>query len=230
MLQAQAPLRYVAAAHAGRLHSNCHSTCFQARLPRACSDTQTVALAGQQAREARSSAGKRAPEAGCALQVIVFSDNIFCLREYATRLRKPFIYGATSHAERTQVLHAFKHKPEVGLPGGVDGHARLCFRAPGLPYGCRGRPWPASSADTLWHGGQSGAYCTLGDHVLARTPTLVRRPGLVSTHSAVFGLREPVHGGASPCPTHAAGRAPLHSTHASYSCRPQYRRGYGFRV
>ena len=44
----------------------------------------------------------------------MFSDNIFCLREYATRLRKPFIYGATSHAERTQVLHAFKHKPEVG--------------------------------------------------------------------------------------------------------------------
>ena len=47
----------------------------------------------------------------------MFSDNIFCLREYATRLRKPFIYGATSHAERTQVLHAFKHKPEASLRG-----------------------------------------------------------------------------------------------------------------
>ena len=56
----------------------------------------------------------RASRDRLAPQVIVFSDNIFCLREYATRLRKPFIYGATSHAERTQVLHAFKHKPEVG--------------------------------------------------------------------------------------------------------------------
>ncbi len=47
-------------------------------------------------------------------KVIVFSDNIFALREYATRLRKPFIYGATSHAERTRVLAAFKRNPEAG--------------------------------------------------------------------------------------------------------------------
>ncbi|KAK9813915.1 hypothetical protein WJX73_004570 [Symbiochloris irregularis] len=46
-------------------------------------------------------------------KIIVFSDNIFALREYARRMHKPFIYGATGHAERTQVLHAFKHKPEV---------------------------------------------------------------------------------------------------------------------
>ena len=52
-------------------------------------------------------------------QVIVFSDNIFCLREYATRLMKPMIYGATPHHERTQVLHAFKHKPEVSLAAGM---------------------------------------------------------------------------------------------------------------
>lgn len=46
-------------------------------------------------------------------KIIVFSDNIFALREYATRLRKPFIYGATSHPERTRILHAFKHDPNV---------------------------------------------------------------------------------------------------------------------
>lgn len=46
-------------------------------------------------------------------KIIVFSDNIFALREYATRLRKPFIYGATSHPERTRILHAFKHDPKV---------------------------------------------------------------------------------------------------------------------
>ena len=46
-------------------------------------------------------------------KVIVFSDNIFALREYATRLRKPFIYGATSHQERTRVLAAFKRNSEA---------------------------------------------------------------------------------------------------------------------
>ena len=46
-------------------------------------------------------------------KVIVFSDNIYALREYAVRMRRPFIYGATGHQERTRVLHAFKHNPEV---------------------------------------------------------------------------------------------------------------------
>ncbi|GLC37001.1 General transcription and DNA repair factor IIH helicase subunit xpb1, partial [Pleodorina starrii] len=46
-------------------------------------------------------------------KIIVFSDNIWALREYATRMRKPFIYGPTSHAERTRVLHAFKHNPDI---------------------------------------------------------------------------------------------------------------------
>ncbi len=41
------------------------------------------------------------------------SDNIWALREYATQLKKPFIYGPTSHAERTRVLHAFKNDPNV---------------------------------------------------------------------------------------------------------------------
>ena len=49
-------------------------------------------------------------------KVIVFSDNIFALRSYAVALNKPFIYGATSHAERTRVLHAFKHSATVSTP------------------------------------------------------------------------------------------------------------------
>ena len=43
----------------------------------------------------------------------MFSDNIFALREYAVKLGKPFIYGPTSHAERTRILHAFKHNPDI---------------------------------------------------------------------------------------------------------------------
>ena len=46
-------------------------------------------------------------------KIIVFSDNIFALREYATALRRPLIYGDTSHAERTRVLHAFKFSNEI---------------------------------------------------------------------------------------------------------------------
>jgi len=46
-------------------------------------------------------------------KIIVFSDNIFALREYATALRRPFIYGPTSHQERTRILYAFKHSPQV---------------------------------------------------------------------------------------------------------------------
>lgn len=46
-------------------------------------------------------------------KIIVFSDNIFALREYAVRMRKPYIYGATSHPERTRILHAFKRDPKV---------------------------------------------------------------------------------------------------------------------
>ena len=46
-------------------------------------------------------------------KVIVFADNIFALREYATRIVRPFIYGATSHVERTRILHSFKHNPKA---------------------------------------------------------------------------------------------------------------------
>ncbi|KAJ7521765.1 hypothetical protein O6H91_19G067000 [Diphasiastrum complanatum] len=46
-------------------------------------------------------------------KIIVFADNLFALREYATKLKKPFIYGPTSHNERTRILYAFKHSPNV---------------------------------------------------------------------------------------------------------------------
>jgi DNA excision repair protein ERCC-3 len=46
-------------------------------------------------------------------KIIVFSDNIFALREYAERLKKPYIFGGTSHAERTQVLAAFKRSSTI---------------------------------------------------------------------------------------------------------------------
>lgn len=46
-------------------------------------------------------------------KVIVFSDNIFALREYAVRLQRPFIYGGTSHGERTRILSQFKRSSNV---------------------------------------------------------------------------------------------------------------------
>ncbi|XP_050377429.1 general transcription and DNA repair factor IIH helicase subunit XPB1-like [Argentina anserina] len=46
-------------------------------------------------------------------KIIVFADNLFALTEYAMKLRKPMIYGATSHAERTKILQAFKTSPDV---------------------------------------------------------------------------------------------------------------------
>ncbi len=46
-------------------------------------------------------------------KIIVFADNIFALREYATRIVRPYIYGATSHVERTRILHQFKHNPKA---------------------------------------------------------------------------------------------------------------------
>ncbi|XP_058199507.1 general transcription and DNA repair factor IIH helicase subunit XPB1 isoform X2 [Rhododendron vialii] len=46
-------------------------------------------------------------------KIIVFADNLFALVEYATKLRKPMIYGATSHVERTKILETFKHSRNV---------------------------------------------------------------------------------------------------------------------
>merc|ERR1711933_60220 len=41
-------------------------------------------------------------------KAIVFSDNISALCLYATKLQRPYIYGATPHAERTRILETFK--------------------------------------------------------------------------------------------------------------------------
>ncbi|OWM85302.1 hypothetical protein CDL15_Pgr028089 [Punica granatum] len=46
-------------------------------------------------------------------KIIVFADNLFALTEYAMKLRKPMIYGATSHIERTKILEAFKTSRDV---------------------------------------------------------------------------------------------------------------------
>ncbi|KAL6181281.1 hypothetical protein ACLB2K_047936 [Fragaria x ananassa] len=46
-------------------------------------------------------------------KIIVFSDNLFTLTEYATKLRKPMIYGATSQAETSIILEEFKTNPNV---------------------------------------------------------------------------------------------------------------------
>lgn len=46
-------------------------------------------------------------------KIIVFADNLFALTEYAMKLRKPMIYGATSHVERTKILEAFKTSKEI---------------------------------------------------------------------------------------------------------------------
>ncbi|KAJ3118588.1 hypothetical protein HDU96_000049 [Phlyctochytrium bullatum] len=41
-------------------------------------------------------------------KIIVFSDNVFALVHYAKALKKPFIYGKTSHEERTVILDHFR--------------------------------------------------------------------------------------------------------------------------
>ncbi|XP_042388705.1 general transcription and DNA repair factor IIH helicase subunit XPB1-like isoform X2 [Zingiber officinale] len=46
-------------------------------------------------------------------KIIVFADNLFALTTYAMKLRKPMIYGATSHNERSRILEAFKSNPDV---------------------------------------------------------------------------------------------------------------------
>lgn len=46
-------------------------------------------------------------------KIIVFSDNLFALTEYAMKLRKPMIYGYTRHVERMKILEAFRTSPEV---------------------------------------------------------------------------------------------------------------------
>ncbi|KAJ3292341.1 hypothetical protein HK104_005364 [Borealophlyctis nickersoniae] len=46
-------------------------------------------------------------------KIIIFSDNVFALKHYATKLDKPFIYGGTSTAERMEKLQQFRHNAAV---------------------------------------------------------------------------------------------------------------------
>merc|ERR1719225_1490724 len=46
-------------------------------------------------------------------KVIVFSDNVFALKHYATALKKPYIYGPTSQSERITIIQNFKTNPKI---------------------------------------------------------------------------------------------------------------------
>ena len=46
-------------------------------------------------------------------KIIVFSDNIFALEQYAKKLNKPYIYGKTSETERLRILSHFQRNPQV---------------------------------------------------------------------------------------------------------------------
>jgi len=46
-------------------------------------------------------------------KTIVFSDNVYALKHYATALKRPYIYGPTSQSERIQILQNFKYNQKV---------------------------------------------------------------------------------------------------------------------
>uniref|UniRef100_A0A914EDC7 General transcription and DNA repair factor IIH helicase/translocase subunit XPB n=1 Tax=Acrobeloides nanus TaxID=290746 RepID=A0A914EDC7_9BILA len=46
-------------------------------------------------------------------KIIVFSDNVFALKSYAQSMKKPYLYGETSQAERMQILQNFQYNPRI---------------------------------------------------------------------------------------------------------------------
>ncbi|KAK3322461.1 P-loop containing nucleoside triphosphate hydrolase protein [Apodospora peruviana] len=46
-------------------------------------------------------------------KIIVFSDELYSLKQYALKLQKAYIYGGTSQQERMRVLENFQHNPKV---------------------------------------------------------------------------------------------------------------------
>jgi len=46
-------------------------------------------------------------------KTIVFSDNVYALKHYATAMKRPYIYGPTSQSERIQILQNFKYNQKV---------------------------------------------------------------------------------------------------------------------
>lgn len=47
-------------------------------------------------------------------KVIIFADNIYALKMYAERLKRPYIYGPTTQQERLRILQNFQHNPKLG--------------------------------------------------------------------------------------------------------------------
>ncbi len=46
-------------------------------------------------------------------KIIVFSDNVFALKQYAEKLKKAYIYGGTGQQERIRILENFQHNDDV---------------------------------------------------------------------------------------------------------------------
>lgn len=46
-------------------------------------------------------------------KIIVFSDSVLALKEYAVRLGKPYIYGPTGQTERMRILKQFQTNPQI---------------------------------------------------------------------------------------------------------------------
>ncbi|KAL6122563.1 hypothetical protein NUSPORA_00329 [Nucleospora cyclopteri] len=46
-------------------------------------------------------------------KIIVFSDSVLALKEYAIKMGKPFIYGPTSQTERMRILKQFQTNPRI---------------------------------------------------------------------------------------------------------------------
>jgi DNA excision repair protein ERCC-3 len=46
-------------------------------------------------------------------KIIVFSDNVFALKQYAEKLKKAYIYGGTGQQERIRILENFQHNDAV---------------------------------------------------------------------------------------------------------------------
>ncbi|RHY35502.1 hypothetical protein DYB32_000013, partial [Aphanomyces invadans] len=48
-------------------------------------------------------------------KILLFSDDVFALRLYATKLQKGFIYGGTGERERMRLLQSFRSSPHVNV-------------------------------------------------------------------------------------------------------------------
>ncbi|ORY49792.1 DNA repair helicase rad25 [Rhizoclosmatium globosum] len=70
-------------------------------------------------------------------KVIVFSDNVFALKHYATKLNRPYIYGGSSTADRLRTL---QHKHDIPLKVGdtsIDIPEASCLIQISSHYGSR---------------------------------------------------------------------------------------------